>query len=372
MPVHTLTQIEAEVNKTHAGLGALVCVGLLAHIAKKTVLTVAPAGTGKSAVGQILATLIPSVRFLDSVTRNGLQSMSSEMNGSTALWVIDDLGKIDTHYSRVATITTFSELVYSHFVEKHAQGVSLAISDFHGSAIINCQPGPFRRMVQTSEWEATIQDKTLRFYHLYRPLEPRRELPILPIESLKLADASKGLDTTSPSWVTAMRVGLVQWSRARAQEHMTDYLTAIASIDSRTTVTDDDYQVLFHLLRPAITERFLMTKTDLEGGRDFYSNLLCLLVEFATYGEFPIETIVDNYKVPPQTALNLMRSLPRYVKIEQNSSPVFRPTDETLRILRQAGVPEKEGKEDGRDTRKPRSRRGKDADARAGGKDGDT
>ncbi|GAH53668.1 unnamed protein product, partial [marine sediment metagenome] len=53
------------------------------------------------------------------------------------LVVIDDLGKVDTNYSRIHTVTSFAELCYSHFISKHTMTVTVEIGEFHGSAILN-------------------------------------------------------------------------------------------------------------------------------------------------------------------------------------------------------------------------------------------
>jgi hypothetical protein len=45
--MHKLRQIIQQVNRTHKGLGNMVAMNLLAAKAKKTLLNVAPAGTGK-------------------------------------------------------------------------------------------------------------------------------------------------------------------------------------------------------------------------------------------------------------------------------------------------------------------------------------
>lgn len=337
MAMHALRQIEAEIDATHSGLGRLVACVVLCYSARKTMMIVAPAGTGKSASTQSVKELVKDVYVLDSVTRNGMQSISGELNGSNALWIVDDLGKIDTHYNRVATITSFCELVYSHFVEKHAQGVSLSISDFNGSAVINCQPGPLRRIVETNEWEATIQDKTLRYYHLFRPLAPERKRPAISTRNIPLIKAQDDFVPEDKLWQSLVRLGLVQWSRARTNEHMADFLHAAALLDGRNKVSHTDYEVLIHILTPMIAERFLMEKKELDGGRVFNASLNYLMVECASYGTFPLDLIVENYKVSEAVAMALMRSLNRYVDVKTNSPILVVPKEPMQRILNLLG-----------------------------------
>lgn len=350
---HVLHKVEQTVNESHRGLGGLVATLILVAQARKCMLIIAPAGTGKSTATATVKDALGNVRLLDSVTRNGLVGMASEMNGFSGLISIDDLGKVDTFYSRLATITTFCELVYSHFVEKHAQGMNLSIADFQGSAVINCQPGVFRRVVQSGEWEATIMDKTLRYYHLYRPQDPERKLPKLPVDKFDSTLVQQPLAFSGARWETLFRLGLVQWSRARAMEHMTDYVIAAAALDGRNKIENADYDVVLHFLRPMLVERVLMSKRALEGERDFNANLLCLLVEFATYGEFSLDTLSENYKISGAVAQSLMRQQSRYVQLVTDSPTVVKPTPEMLRMLTALQVQESETKTtDGRSTRR--------------------
>lgn len=335
--MHALSTIEQEVNATHSGLGRLVAAIVLCYSARKTLLIVAPAGTGKSSSTQAVKDLVKDVYVLDSVTRNGMQTLSKELNGSQSLWIVDDLGKVDTHYNRVATITSFCELVYSHYVEKHAQGVSLRISDFSGSAVINCQPGVLKRVIETNEWESTIADKTLRYYHLFRPIAAERTRPVITPRQIPLIKPQDNFNPTDKLWDTLMRLGLVQWSRARSTEHMADFLRAAALIDGRNTVTHADYDEVLRILTPMVAERFLMEKSELDGGRMFNASLNFLMVECASYGSFPLDIIVENYKVNEAVARGLMRSMNNYVDVQTNSPTMVIPKDNMQRILKLVG-----------------------------------
>lgn len=336
--MHVLQQIEHEVNATHPGLGRLVGVVLLTYSARKTMLIVAPAGTGKSASTQAVKELIQDTYVLDSVTRNGMQSISKQLNGSNALWIIDDLGKIDTHYNRVATISSFCELVYSHFVEKHAQGVALSIGDFKGSSVINCQPGPLRKIVETSEWEATIQDKTLRYYHLFRPLSPERKRPDLTKREIPLIDTNEEFEPSGREWDLLYKLGMVQWSRSRTNEHMGDYLRAASLIDGRKAVNKTDYQVVTRLLTPMLAEKFLMDKQGLDGERSFNASLSLLMVECASYGDFDLDVIEETYKVSEQVARALMKSMNLYVELKGEKERTVIAKERMQRILAVIGA----------------------------------
>lgn len=338
--MHALQAIEQEINATHPGLGRLVACVVMTYSARKTMLIVAPAGTGKSSSTQAVKELVKDVFVLDSVTRNGMQSISKDLNGSNALWIVDDLGKIDTHYNRVSTISSFCELVYSHFVSKHAQGVSLSIEDFRGSAVINCQPGPLRKIVETSEWEATIQDKTLRYYHLFRPSTPARAKPLITPRLIPLIKEDDSFEPSGPKWEVLSRLGLVQWSRARTNEHMADFVRAAALIDGRDSVDDTDYDIVLRILTPMVAERFLMNKTELDGSRSFNASLNLLMVECASFGEFPLSLIEETYKVSEAVALALMRSMNSYVDVKTNSPSIVVPKERMQRILAVLGARE--------------------------------
>lgn len=335
---HYLLDLAHTVNRTHPHLGELVAAEAVAVKAKKCFLAIAPAGTGKSVAGRVVAATYHPARFLDSVTRAGLASLKHELTGFSGVCVIDDLGKIDTYYSRVSTLTTFCELVYSHFVEKHSQGTHVEVSDFYGSCVLNCQPAVLRRVVRSPEWEATIQDKTLRFYHLFRPTQPRPTNPDISVNWGLSLESVKGDMPSGKAMSGLLRLAGIQWSRARAKEHMPDLLRAAAALDGRNHVTGSDAQVLLRLMRPMALERVLMRKESFEEGRDLDANLLCVITEFATYGSFTLEDLCADYKVNESVASGLMRNQSRWWESTKGNSVRFFPSGDMARVLNVLGL----------------------------------
>jgi hypothetical protein len=148
-----------------------------------------------------------------------------------------------------------------------------------------------------------------------------------------------------------LRIGAVQWSTARVQEHMIDLLYASAALDNRKKVTQEDIDLLYDLLRPMLVEHLLMRKASFEEGRDFDNNLLCVLIEFATYKSFDIATIARDYKVAPGIAQALLEKY-RVWWVYNTDEQRYYPSRRTRAVLRMLGVEieRKEEKESGRDT----------------------
>jgi hypothetical protein len=308
-------------------------MGMITTKAKKTLLVISPAGTGKSVASNLLCSQFPESKRLDSVTRAGLEGLQKYFNNFRGLVVIDDLGKIDTHYSRLATITTFCELVYSHFVEKHTRESHILIQDFQGSAILNCQPVVLRRVVESPEWESTIQDKTIRYYHLYRPLNPKVEPPNLSLNWGIGIDKVEFPFKSGEALEELKAIGNVQWQRGRINEHIPDLAKAVASFEGERVVKLPHLKFLIELLKPMLVERYVFTKTDFESGRSLNSNLLCLMIEFASYGEFTLRDLATDYKISEATARRLLEMNHYAWQLKGKNPTVFTPSDSMKKIL---------------------------------------
>jgi len=336
--MHYLEEVAKQVDQTHPHLGNLVAFSMVAAKAHMTLIVVCPAGCGKSAASNFLASAYPDARKLDSVTRSGLDALQKEFSYYRGLVVIDDMGKIDTPYSRMATITTFAELCYSHFVEKHTVQTHLRIENFFGSSILNCQPVILRRIVEGSEWEATIQDKTIRYYHLYRPLEANQDAITIKLDWGLDIDGVKMTNLSIDDYKPLNNAGLVQWSTARVKEHIGNLLKAAASLAKRSKVTSEDAKVLYKLMQPMRVESEVLTKTNFEEGRSLLSNVLALLTEFATYREFGYEELQRAYKISEHTAYRLMELNHRSWVLANPEPRLFAPSKEMEKLLKKGGV----------------------------------
>lgn len=335
---HKLLEVRSEVEKTHPRLGNLVAFTLIAVKAKKCLMIVAPAGTGKSVASTAVAKALGNEWILDSLTRSSLKYLKDKLNGFRDLAVVDDMGKIDTPYARVATMTTFAELCYSHFVSKYTVDMVLEISDFFGSAILNIQSPILASVMTTPEWEANIQDKTLRYYHLYRPERPIRGLPVvnLPKDSdfEKVDLGPKG----GRKWHQLLSIGEGQWSDARCLEHISDLLRSVASWDNRLSVEAVDYRVLLDIMAPCGLERQVVQRISFDAPRDFNLNLFAMLVELASWKKLTIDRICRDYKVTAATVWRVIALLEDYFETEVAHPNKLKTTERTRAILRQAGV----------------------------------
>lgn len=337
MAKHALERIAHDINQTHDALGNMVAFNLAAVKARKCILNVAPAGCGKSETNLIMRERIPNTLFFDSVTRAGLKELAPALTGFDGVCIVDDLGKVGNTYLRLETITTFCELTYSHFVSKYTATASFEIGGYNGSAIVGCQPIVLRRVMLTNEWDATIQDKTIRYYHLFRPLSPEPKLPQFTLNwDIRLDDVEHPT-LTGKQAQGVLAIGALQWSRARTREHVGDLLRACAALDGRTVVNPSDYRVLYNLMQPMKIEQLVMQRTGFEEGKEFDHNLLCIVVEFASYGSFTAADLVRDYRVSAPTAIGLMHRASRWWRSEKNSEETFYPVERLQKLLEQLG-----------------------------------
>ncbi|KKL87748.1 hypothetical protein LCGC14_1931600 [marine sediment metagenome] len=328
-----------QVERTHKRLGNLVAFALTASVARKCMMVVAPAGTGKTVASKIVMGLLPQSKVFDSVTRSSMAAIKELFQDYSGLLVVDDMGKVDTLYSRIATATTFAELCYSGFIEKHTISSHVSISGFIGSAWLGIQPIILGQVIASGEWEAVIMDKTIRYYHLYRPLAPNRTLPSVYIgEPLALDDVGK-VKTGGEGWEELAEMMTCQWSDARLMEHLTDLVRAVAAWDGRPEVERQDWVLLAELLRPCSIEAEVVTKLSFEADRLLNSNLLAMLVEIASWEHLTVARIARDYKLNDQAIFQALRRMPDYFLIEAIGPKTIGWTPKVVKILEKAGVP---------------------------------
>jgi len=335
--MHYLQKLIKDVDRTHPRLGNLLAFCVLCTKARRCLLIIAPSGCGKSTVMLTLKNQSPAVLWLDSVTRNGLKFFEKDMQNFTGVALIDDLGKVDTMYSRVATVTAFAELCYSHFIAKYAMGFDLNIDNFNGAAILNTQPPILSQLISGDEWEVVIQDKTIRYYHTFRPTNPLMTLPNVEIDWGIDIDMVKLSGTESKRLQKLCNLGRIQWSQGRSLEHITALLRACAALDRREVVNASDFSVLERLAAPLWLEQYLIDKLAFEYGRIFKSDFLAILVEFATYGKLSIDTICRDYKVSPQMVVSKLKEMgEQYITIDTESKTLL-PSPAMVEILNFTG-----------------------------------
>lgn len=336
--MHQLYAIIQEVEKTHPKLGNAVAFSIIATKARKCLLIVSPAGCGKSTISKTIAKSYPDSITLDSVTRSGLADFADAFTHFRGLVVVDDLGKVDTAYSRTATVTSFAELCYSHFISKHTFTVTVEINEFHGSTIINVQPLVLGMLFESDEWEVVTQDKTIRYYHLHRPAKPFEDLPKITVDWGIDMDLVRRASTKYKLYPKLAEIASIQWSDARVLEHLNSLLKATAALDRRQDVKYEDYVLLSRLMKPMVVEQYVTNKTGFETGRYFDNNLLAVLVEFASWRDISIARIARDYKVSPSTVYRLLSNIKEWFVPSEPMSKHIVPKPELRDILRKAGV----------------------------------
>jgi AraC-like DNA-binding protein len=341
---HYLEKVVKEVNKTHLGLGEQCAAELLAYRAAIAVINVGVRGTGKSAGSNAVANAVNSdkVMLFDSFTRSGLKDIQDDLTGYDGLIIMDDLAKIDTIYSRIAMTTTLAELTYSGFIRKLTVALNIDVHSFTGGAIMNCQPVVLNSIVVDDAWEGSIADKTLRLYHLFRPITPRTQPPNIPKPNSMNKDMVNKPNIRSKEWTELTKLLECEWSKGRVLEHGLNLLKAAASFDGRKKVIKSDYAIIRRLLKTMKLEKELVTKAGLETDRNFANNLHCVLTEINTYGNPTLKQIAQNYKCSERTVERVVGNLTNYcyfvsvkrkVRGKTKNVRILRATEKTRKIL---------------------------------------
>jgi hypothetical protein len=335
---HYLEGIRDEVNKTHPGLGNLVVLETLVVKCHKLLLVISPAGCGKSRASQYVGKQATSSVVTDRLSVAGLANMVEELNNFDGAVVIDDIAKTQTKYARISTITALAELVYSHFISSNMSKLQFHIQNFNGSAIINIQPVILKEIVKSDEWEASIQDKAIRYYHLKRPLTPVDDLPKPKLSwGIPLSEVETP-DMTTKQGQTVIEVAKGQWGRARTLEHCSGLVRASASLDNRKKVNASDYKLVSEILLPLRYEQLVLEKKDFESSRELSDHRLALLTQMTTYGEFTIDNLSDDYHIAHSQAYKLMQKYAKDWQIVSKSPTTYAPSIELTKELINLGL----------------------------------
>lgn len=336
--MHYLDTLARTVDKTHPHLGNLLVVAMLATKAKKLLLVVSPRGCGKSRISSFVALSHPQAMLQDRLSAAGLAQIVSDMTNFDGVLIVDDIAKTQTQYARVTTVTTIAELVYSHYCISHMSGGSYEIRNFYGSAIINIQPVLLRELVRSPEWEASMQDKSIRYYHMRRPQKPNPLPPtIKPEWGIDIREVDLPV-LRGKMFRDLLIIGEAQWGLARLQEHIGDLLRASAALDKRTTVLPSDFRLLRKVLAPLMVEELVLDKKAFESKRYLDSNQLAVLTEFVTYGQFTLRQISRDYKLSQSQCYAIMAKLANDWKVVAMNPTVYAPTDELQEKLRKVGI----------------------------------
>ncbi|GAI08015.1 unnamed protein product, partial [marine sediment metagenome] len=188
------------------------------------------------------------------------------------------------------------------------------------------------------EWEVVTQDKTIRYYHLYRPVSPNENKPSPKIDWGIDMDLVHKPSHSYKLYPVLEKIASIQWSDARVLEHLNSLLRATAALDRRVDVNNSDLVLLHRLMKPMVVERYVMHKSGFEVGRWLDTNLLAVLVEFASWKNINIERICRDYKISPSTTYRLLTEIKDWFVPAEPMSRRLVPKPELKRVLKEAGV----------------------------------
>jgi energy-coupling factor transporter ATP-binding protein EcfA2 len=338
--------IFSAVEKTHKGCGRLALMETLCDIGNRCLLVVGSSGTGKSATLRWLSTIVSRDKlWKDAITISGLKYLEKILSGQTKTILIDDISKAGTSYSQVMTVTCIGELVYSGFISKTTSQMNIDISGFRGSAIINCQPLIYKRIVKADEFETDIRDKVIRYFHIRRPIQ----ITIRPPEN-HITYTYNYYDITLPEFILnsplyedTLEVFRLEFTKARAKEHLNVLLQASALLNNRPSVVKEDVCLVNWLSRTFLIESYITNKTDLEGARDLDVNILPILSVIATYGKYRLTDLSVDFQVKLRRAYEIVKMNEGLVTtIFMNGETYVVPTNACRDILKMAGEWEEE------------------------------
>lgn len=336
--LHQLHEIISSIDKTHLGLGKATALSVICIKARQCLLMVSPSGCGKSVMTDMLGALHPNAIRLLSVTRARLTDYKDKFSNFHGVVLMDDMAGAGSMYERKDTLSAFCQLCYSHTISKHTWTCDYEIVDFHGAAVLNIQPALLAEVYQYPEWEGLIQEKTLRYYHLYRPTQPNQEKPKIKIDWGLDFDLVHKPRHDYKLYKILNSIASIQWSDSRAFEHIDSLLKAIAALDRRQDVNNDDLLLLYKLIKPMTVERYIFRKSGFETGRWMDSNLAAVLVEFASWKNINVERIARDYKVSPSTVYRLLAEIKEWFVESQVKAKLLIPKPELKQVLKEAGV----------------------------------
>jgi|SaaInlLV_10m_DNA_2_1039722.scaffolds.fasta_scaffold17188_2 hypothetical protein len=308
--MHALIKYKREINRTHKGLGNLYSFSLLGTKAKKCVITIGTAGSGKSvAMKAATAANVNGMIVRDSMTRSGLEKLQKDLNSFRGTFLVEDLGNIDTGYSLLESIKTAVALAYDHKLSKLNAKLDLEISDFYGAFISSIQPEIMPMLINNTSWEAVIRDKTIRYYHILRATKPNRKPINVKVKWGLDITQIQGMKRKSKQYLELKRVFLDQHGLTRAEEHIEDFLKASAALDGRKQVTESDVKVCLELTRPMRLEKILVYKQGVASEKEFLVDHCYMLTEFATYGICTYEQLASNWFVTVKSVKRILHNV---------------------------------------------------------------
>lgn len=335
---HPVLALAAAVDSTHPGLGNLAAISVVAAKSRECLMVVGFAGTGKSVIARWLVESLPDASLRNDLTMVRLASFNEELSDSEQCLVVEDMGECNNDWTRTQTAVGLSALTYSHQMTKDTAKCKVRIENFFGSCWLGVQPAILKEIVVDNTWQANLKDKSLRYYHLQRPLTPNFDEIKVPIEWGEPLDNVLAYDDDSPAHQELVRVGRVQWSFARASQHIGHLLKGCAALRGSYSVDESDVECLYVLLRPMVIEREIISKSGFDSGTKLDNNLLALLTEFATYPALTYDIIASDYGMRPRQVLGVLEHMWEwYYKVGDNP-PTLAASDQLKSLLQEAGI----------------------------------
>jgi len=336
--MHRLYDVITNLEKTHPGLGKAVAFSVICVKARLCLLLVAPSGCGKSVITDTMSIIHPDPIKLLSITKARLTTYKDTFTNFFGVVLMDDIAGAGSMYERKETLVAFAMLCHAHAISKHTFTSDFEITDFHGAAVMNIQPAILSEIYEYPEWESLISEKTLRYYHLYRPTIPNVSKPDLKVDWGIDMDLVKKPRHNFKLYPTLENIASIQWSDSRTLEHLDNLLKATAALDRRQEVNNSDFVLLHRLMKPMVVERYIMHKTGFETGRWMDNNLAAVLVEFASWKNISMDRIARDYKISPATVYRLLSDIRDWFKTDEVKAKMLVPKPELKRILKEAGV----------------------------------
>lgn len=334
--MHSLITLINEVDNTHPRLGHLIALAVIAVKAKQFLLVVAPTGCGKSAIGLVLKKNCKNFEKISSITDAKFVDYVDIFTNFTGLVYLDDFSRIGSEYERKQTIIDFCTLCHEHSLDKHTMTSEYNIENFQGATILNVQPTLLAGLYSSPEWEGLLQDKSLRYYHLFRPIKPQKLPPNVIIDWGLEIDKVPEQNFSGKIYEKLLIIAEIEWSISRAKQHLDMLLRAMVALDSRTKIQEEDYQLLYELMRPMRIESFLFSKQHFESERSLDADLAALIVEFVSYPKLNVDNIMRDYKVRRSTAYALIHKYNgKWLTLKNN---YLIPSKELMKILKLLGV----------------------------------
>jgi hypothetical protein len=335
---HKVTDLIHAVESTHKGLGRLAGMTLVASKARQCMITVSPPGCGKSTVGAWLETVHPEAYTKQSVTRSSLKTYETLFNDFQGCVIFDDLGAVDTEWSRNQTLVTMAELVYGHFINKDSHQLHIDIENFQGSAILNIQPNVLKEVVEHPSWNSNLADKSLRYYHLKRAVTPNAGPIEAKVEWGGDIDQIEAYEGESKLWQTILSIGQEQWTRPRAMEHCAALLKAVTALGGKGYSDEEDIQILLDLMRPMTVEMEMIERQGFGSKATLNDNLLYMMVEFATYNPVTYEDIGRDYHMKPHKVQIVLSHMIDWFHKTGTNPVKLQPTQQMTELLKKAGA----------------------------------